>query len=210
MNSSLRSIAYMFIVTLVFAALVSGVKIINQDRIESNQALKLQGIILKVLKIPPGPDDQSLTRAFSQRVKSIQVKDKTVYVGYAAGGRSITGYAFPVGGPGFWGPIYGMAAVDPQGSKLLGLAFYKHSETPGLGGRMTEKWFQDQFTGLAIEPVAGDKKIFYLKAPGSGAGPNDLDAITGATRTSGAIEIFLNQDLDRFLTQVWGDLKKNR
>ena len=101
-------------------------------------------------------------------------------------------------------------AVDKTGSRIIGIAFYKHSETPGLGARITEPWFRDQFKGLRSFPIQGDRKIFYLKPEGTGQGPSELTAITGATGTSRAVEAFLNKDLDHFLRKLWGALKEKR
>ncbi len=200
----------MFLITLFFTSVVSAVKLINEERIETNQRVKLQRIILRVLDIPVADkaSDKDLVKVFDARVKSIEVQGKDMYVSYEEDGKTISGYAFPVGGPGFWGPIFGMVAVDPEASKILGIAFYRHSETPGLGARMTEDWFTKQFVGLPLYPVKEDKKIFYLRTAGPKKGPNELDAITGATGTSRGIEAFLNEDLDRFLKELWGSLRK--
>jgi len=205
MKRRLYSIAFMFVLTFFFAAVVSAVKVHNEERIQTNQQVKLQRIILKVLGVPveEKAPNREVIQAFERRVKPIEAKGHTLYVGYSEDGRSITGYAFPVGGAGFWGPVYGMVSVDPQASRLLGIAFYRHSETPGLGARITEPWFTKQFAGLPLFPVEGDKKIFYLKPAGPGKGPNELDAITGATGTSRAVEAFVNRDLDRFLRDTW-------
>ena len=200
----------MFLITLFFTSIVSAVKLVNEERIETNQRVKLQRIILNVLNIsvPEKAPAKELVDIFESRVKSIDVQGKRLYVGYEKDGQKITGYAFPVGGPGFWGPIYGMVAVDPKASKILGLAFYKHSETPGLGARMTEEWFTNQFIGLPLYPTEEDRNIFYLKPTGTKEAPNDLDAITGATGTSRGIEVFLNQELDRFLKELWKSLRE--
>jgi len=210
MKKRLFSIAYMFFITLCFTAVVSGVKVLNDERIENNQKAKLQRIILSVLQIPGSndPSDDKVNQLFETRIKSIQVEGTTLYLGYAEDAKTILGYAFPIGGPGFWGPISGMVGVDSEASKLLGIAFYKHSETPGLGGRITEDWFKDQFKGLPIFPIEAGKKIFYLKPEGTGEAPNELDAITGATGTSRSVEGFLNSELDRYLRTVWKSLKK--
>lgn len=205
MTKQLRSVVYMFLISLFFASLVSAVKHLNEKTIASNQALKLQRIILKVLEIPVEkntPDDQ-ISQLFMERIKNIQVEDRILYVGYEEDAHTILGYAFPVGGPGFWGPIQGMVGVDPEVTKVLGIAFTKHSETPGLGGRITEDWFSSQFKGLPLHPIDGDKKIFYLKPAGTTGAPNELDAITGATNTSSAVEAFLNDELDYFLKELW-------
>ncbi len=210
MKKRLFSIAYMFFITLFFTSIVSGVKVLNEERIERNQKAKLQRIILSVLQIPRNeePSDERVNQIFETRIKSIHVEGTTLYLGYDEEGKTILGYAFPVGGPGFWGPIFGMVAVDSEASKILGIAFYKHAETPGLGARITEDWFKDQFKGLPIFPVEEGKKIFYLKPEGTGEAPNELDAVTGATGTSRAVEGFLNNGLDRYLREVWKAVKK--
>ena len=210
MKKRLHSIVFMFVLTFFFAAIVSAVKIHNEERIQTNQQVKLQRIILAVLSIPlhERATNREVLETFERRVKPIEVKQQKLYVGYAENGKQITGYAFPVGGAGFWGPVYGMVSVDPEASRILGIAFYRHSETPGLGARITEPWFTKQFTGLPLFPVEGDKKIFYLKQAGPGKGPNELDAITGATGTSRAVETFVNRDLDRFLRETWEQVKK--
>jgi Na+-transporting NADH:ubiquinone oxidoreductase subunit C len=205
MKKQLRSVVYMFLISLFFASLVSAVMYLNETKIASNQALKLQRIILKVLDIAAekNTSDDQISRLFTERINDIRVGERILYVGYGEDGRTILGYAFPVGGPGFWGPIQGMVGVDPDATKVLGIAFYKHTETPGLGGRITEDWFSDQFNGLRLFPIEGDQKIFYLKPPGTTGAPNELDAITGATNTSSAIEAFLNDELDYFLKELW-------
>jgi Na+-transporting NADH:ubiquinone oxidoreductase subunit C len=210
MRKRLFSIGYMFALTLFFTSLVSAVKVFNEARIETNQQVKLQKIILRVLDMPLEEDtgDRALVQVFDERVKAIGVQDRTVYVGYGEDGHTVTGYAFPIGGPGFWGPIYGMVGVGPEAMEILGIAFYKHSETPGLGARISEPWFTKQFVGLPLHPVEGDKKIFYLKPEGTGKGPNELDAVTGATGTSRAVEAFVNRELDRFLRELWRSLKQ--
>jgi len=210
MNKRLFSILYMFLLTLLFTSIVSGVKTYNQTKIETNQRVKLQRIILQVLKMSAGESlsDLKVVETFHQRVKEIEAKDRTLYVGYAPDGKTITGYAFPVAGPGFWGPVYGMVAVDPSASRILGVAFYKHSETPGLGARITEDWFTKQFIGLPVHPIEGKDKIFYLKSAGTTKSRNELDAVTGATGTSRAVEAFLNKELDLFLKDIWPEVKK--
>ncbi len=210
MKKQLLSVVYMFLITLFFASLVSTIKLLSERKIESNQAIKLQRIILKVLdiSIKERISDEELSRLFAIRVRNIRVDEKTLYVGYREDEEIIQGYAIPVGGPGFWGPIQGMVGVNPEATKILGIAFYKHNETPGLGGRITEDSFLDQFKGLPLHPIMGDQSIFYLKPAGIRKAPNELDAITGATNTSSAVEAFLNQELDYFLKELWSPIKE--
>jgi len=209
MKKQVLSVVYMFLITLFFASLVSAIKLLSEQKIELNQTIKLQQIILRVLQIPAEEQmaEEELSRFFTDRVKEIDVQGKTLYIGYEEDGQTILGYALPVGGPGFWGPIQGMVGVNPQATKVMGIAFIKHSETPGLGGRITERWFTDQFKELPMHPIAGDQNIFYLKPEGTARASNELDAITGATNTSSAVETFLNQELDNFLRNLWGKIE---
>ncbi|MGD8539755.1 MAG: FMN-binding protein [Candidatus Aminicenantes bacterium] len=210
MIKQLRSVVYMFVIAIFFASLVSAVKFLNDKRIRTNEAIRLQKIVLEVLNIPVEKDevDEHISTLFLERIKDIEVGAKVLYVGYEEDGRTIQGYAFPVGGPGFWGPIQGMVGVDPHATKILGITFYKHTETPGLGGRITEDWFTRQFKDLPLHPIEGDQMIFYLKPAGIRGAPNELDAITGATNTSSAVEAFLNNELDHFLKELWASVKE--
>jgi Na+-transporting NADH:ubiquinone oxidoreductase subunit C len=199
----LFSVAFMFVLTLFFTSMVSVVKLFTQVRVERNESAALQGVILEVLGIPGEGAAEALhpSRLFNERVKKIERSDRIVYAGYEADGRTVRGYAFSVRGPGFWGPIDAMVAVEPNALRILGIAFYRHSETPGLGARITENWFKKQFQGLPLYQPSGQETLFHLKPEGTGKKANELDAITGATQTSRAVEAFLNRELQRFLEE---------
>lgn len=95
-----------------------------------------------------------------------------------------TRYALQVAGPGLWGTITTIMAFNSDLSRLAGLAVKSHSETPGLGARIDEPWFQAQVTGEAFIDGAID-----VVAGGGRDNKDDgrVDAITGATRTSEAM-----------------------
>ena len=75
---------------------------------------------------------------------------------------------------------------------LKGIEVLDHSETPGLGGRITEESFKKQFAGKKVKPnlsIVKERKA---------ANPNEVDAITGATNTSKGIEAFINDAMKEF------------
>lgn len=208
----LYSVIFMFGLTLFFATVVSGVKYLQKDRIELNEKAKLRRVVLDVLGLREGKaaDPEDILRSFERQVQVLDVEGLPVYRGLRADGTT-AGYAFPTGGPGFWGPIQGIVAVDPSIQHIIGLAFYRHAETPGLGARISETWFTTQFSGLDIRR-AGERPVFHLQPPGGPAQVGGLDAVTGATQTSQAVERFLNADLGRIVTEYlkvlregWGD-----
>jgi Na+-transporting NADH:ubiquinone oxidoreductase subunit C len=203
MKERIFSVVYMFFLTLIFTSVVSLVKHVSAEKIRLNEEVKLQSVVLDALGIgvrSGSSRNEAVTALFGERVRRIEGEGRTIYAGYDEAGEEIIGYAFPAGGPGFWGPIEAMVGVDAGMTEIVGLSFPRHSETPGLGARMTEPQFRDQFRGLPLQKRAGDDAYFSLVAPGSASGPGELDAITGATMTSKAIERFLNRELDSFVT----------
>lgn len=82
--------------------------------------------------------------------------------------------------------------LKPDMETLKGIEVLDHSETPGLGGRMTEDIFKKQFVGMKLKPQI--KMVKERKATGD----NEFDAITGATNTSRGIEEFINDAVQEF------------
>jgi Na+-transporting NADH:ubiquinone oxidoreductase subunit C len=198
------SVAYMFLVTFFFTGIVSGIYEINRERIAINEEIKLQKIILKVLgvQVEPGTLDARVRQIFGDRVKRETGQGRTIYRGFAEDGKTLIGYALPLFGPGFWGPVYGMVAVNPKLDRVLGIAFYRHSETPGLGGRITEAWFEEQFKGKTLLPPEQEGRYFSFRPPGTAKAQNEVDAITGATGTSKAVERLIDRSLKDYLPWI--------
>lgn len=82
--------------------------------------------------------------------------------------------------------------LEPDGETLKGIEVLDHSETPGLGGRITEDQFKKQFIGKKLKP-----KIIMVKER-KAEGANEFDAITGATNTSKGIAAFINDAVKEF------------
>lgn len=77
----------------------------------------------------------------------------------------IQGYVFPVNGFGLWDAIYGYIALKPDGNTVIGISWYEHMETPGLGANITEQEWQDQFPGKHVFQPAPDGKTDFATAP---------------------------------------------
>jgi electron transport complex protein RnfG len=76
---------------------------------------------------------------------------------------------------GFGGRILLMVGFD-DAAKILGISVLKQTETPGLGNKMTEPKFKDQFKGK-------DPSLFDMKVKKDGG---EVDAISAATISSRA------------------------
>ncbi len=116
----------------------------------------------------------------------------------------VTGWAFDIEGVGFWAKITGVLGLDRDMRTINGVAFLSHSETPGLGGRITtdDEWLA-KWEDTQVRPrVPNGKFVYIAKSVTPGTEEHHVDAITGATGTSAAIEKFLNEDIEGFFRAV--------
>jgi len=94
-------------------------------------------------------------------------------------------YVLPVYGAGLWGPIWGYIAVNEDGNTIYGANFSHEGETPGLGARIAEQPFQDEFKDKHLFINGEFKSVAVLKRGQKATnGAEQIDALTGATITS--------------------------
>ena len=91
------------------------------------------------------------------------------------------GIAFKADGGGFQGNIGLMVGLETSYLKLRAIEVLEQLETPGLGDRIREEAFKDQFKGLEVKP-----RVEYIKYR-KPEKPNQIQAITGATISSEAV-----------------------
>lgn len=84
------------------------------------------------------------------------------------------GYAFLAVGKGYGGDIDILVGLENE-TTVKGVTIISHTETPGLGEKITEPAFTDRFAGLNIADIA-------LRQEGG-----KIDAITGSTISSKAV-----------------------
>lgn len=99
------------------------------------------------------------------------------------------GYVFKLTTKGFHGPVDLVIAIGSD-NKVSGMKVLAHSETPGLGAKITEDKFTSKITNLPI-----DEEIEMVKV--SPTKENQVEAISGATVSSKAVGTAIN-DVIRF------------
>jgi Na+-transporting NADH:ubiquinone oxidoreductase subunit C len=182
------TIVFTFAVTFVFVLLLSLTNQATVELIERNQRVDRQRAILNAMGLEVTQPAEVASRF--EDVEQVQEGSLTLYSGTVEGSRV---YAKEFRGSGLWGTIHGVIGVTEDLSRTTGLAIIAHNETPGLGGRITEEWFQRQLEG---ERIPQDTLLVT-----SGEGDYDhengeIDGITGATRTSDSMQVILNRELD--------------
>jgi len=110
--------------------------------------------------------------------------EKTIFP--ARKGGKIVALAYDSAAPGYHGNIAVMVGVDLEG-KLTGVSIMTHTETPGLGARVVEPQFTQQFKGLTLS------EELDLSTRGG-----RIDGISGATLSSNGVVNAVRQALEQF------------
>jgi Na+-transporting NADH:ubiquinone oxidoreductase subunit C len=197
----LYPVIFMIAITIVFTALLATLNLVFADRIHQQSLLKEQASILYVFDIPHQDTSESVLETYQQFVEEDMVLS-TPYYRYHKGGQTM-GHAFKIQGAGLWGGIEAVLAFDPSFDHLLGITFLEHSETPGLGGRIDERWYQDQFRQIPLDRNAGTPYLIYRPAT-----HGNVDAISGATSTSNAVLSIFNEEIHHILSVLMEEVRR--
>lgn len=93
----------------------------------------------------------------------------------------------PVHGYGLWSTLYGFLAVERDANTVAGLGFYKHGETPGLGGKVDSEAWKSQWPGKQLYGDNGELAIQVIKGSVPDNAPDrehKVDGLSGATLTT--------------------------
>lgn len=198
MRERLYMIGFTAALCFACAVLLTGASRLLAGFQDRNRELEKIQNVLKVFQIQydKKASFEETKALYEQKVRSRTIDGMDLYELKGEGG--VAGIAFPVHGSGFWGPIHGLLALEPDRRTIMGVSFYEHEETPGLGARISEAEFQDPFKGKRIVGSDGVPGIKITKE-GERKGINEVDALTGATRTCEAVQKFLTENIKEFL-----------
>jgi Na+-transporting NADH:ubiquinone oxidoreductase subunit C len=121
---------------------------------------------------------------------NIRLRPKYMPVYMVKEGDQVKQLILPVNGYGLWSTLYGFLAVETDGQTIVGLGFYEHAETPGLGGEVDNPKWKKQWAGKKIYGEDGNVAISIVKG-GVHADPKigafQVDGLAGATLTSNGV-----------------------
>ncbi|MEZ6035449.1 MAG: FMN-binding protein [Planctomycetaceae bacterium] len=157
------------------SAALAGVDYGLRDRIAENTRQRLEKAVLEV--VPGGTVSEPVEVS---GVQMYRVKDDS---------GACCGWATQAEGRGFQDRIRMMVGISNDGGRVTGLTVLESNETPGLGDRIQQPEFRNQFVGKSTEHP------FTRSRPGvSAAAP--VDAITGATISSDAVIDAINSQIN--------------
>lgn len=179
MGKILRLGIVLFIITAVTGLILGGVYTMTQEPI-------------RVAKERERIDALTATLPGATTFKTMEIIGnpghiKEINRGTANG--ELIGYNFTMATKGYGGLIEMIAGVSKEG-KLMAIKIISHSETPGLGAKANDESFLSQFREKMVSRVAVTKT--------GAANDSEIQAISGATITSQAVALGVNDALAYF------------
>lgn len=98
----------------------------------------------------------------------------------------------PIHGYGLWSTLYGFVALQGDLETIVGLGFYSHAETPGLGGEVDNPSWKAQWIGKKLYNTQGELAIQVVKGKAAPGDMNSVDGLSGATLTSRGVSNLVN------------------
>ena len=186
MNSIRQTLIFVVLLGVFASALLLGMNVITSARIEQSEEALIQSAILDGFEIEYS--FSTIGSTFGQAVTVYEYDGQTFY-------QSQTGrLSFQFEGSGLWGPIIGILTLESDLKTIAEITILQHEETPGLGGVVAEDSYLDTFVGKQM--------LIDIVKDATTLTNNQVDAITGATRTSDAFEILLNENYNNSLA-IW-------
>ncbi|WP_026476129.1 FMN-binding protein [Alkaliphilus transvaalensis] len=196
-----NSILFMIVISVVFTGSLALINEATKDAVALNDELREHKSLLYVADIPfNNKTAVEVSNIFQNNVKKVNFNGLVYYEGYQED--VLVSYIFPIEGDAVWGHLKGFISLSTDLTEILGVDFLSHSETPGLGGRIDELSYKEQFRGIEIDPNREDGNyIIYRPNP-----DGQVDSISGATGTSNAVRRILNENLQAIIKGMEGKI----
>lgn len=189
MKQYIRMLLFVIILGGVTSGLLVGMDMITKDRIALNKEAQIKSAILDAYDI--SYNLSTVHDIFEDNVTVIQYEgEDTFYVDNTTGQIS---YIFS--GGGVWGTIRGVITFESDFRTIVNLSILEQSETPGLGGVVAERWYLNTYIGVVLETSSPYIIIRHAQEENL---VNEVDAITGGTRTSEKFMEILNTTYEAF------------
>ena len=174
------------LITAISALLLAMVESVTREPIAQQRRLVTLNALKSVLPPADNAPDQDTVSLVTGKDKKGNDDETVFYRGRK--GDQLSGIAFKVVSPnGYSGDISVMVGIDPEGH-VSGIEILQHAETPGLGAKVEESWWKDQFKDKGL-----DNADWRVKKDGG-----SFDQITAATITPRAIVGAVRKGLEFF------------
>lgn len=176
---------FVLILTAFTSVIFVGMEMWTRPLIVANASAEFKTTILDAYGI--SYTTPTINSTFEEKVEIVKIDDLNFYVDKVSKKVSVQ-----ISGSGVWGPIIGIMTLEPDFKTISRIRITQQEETPGLGGIVATIPYLNKYVGVAFSE--NEPYINILKPQDQTGANNEVDSITGATRTSNAFKVILNTD----------------
>lgn len=205
MKTYSKMIGFVFIMGFITSLVFVGMDVLTAERIAVNKNAAIYSAVLTHNDI--SFNNVNLIDVFNENIETTDVfeinldgntYEVVLFINKDNGQVSFQFGVFTLGG--LWGPIGGIITLQNDFETVVNVTILNEVETPGLGGKIKDRKFLDQFVGLKLD-VNSETPVMIRKDSANNLS-NEVDEIAGATGTSTAFERLLNQSFVLYM-QAW-------
>ena len=198
-----RPVVVLTTITIIAGIALSGVYFVTKDTIETQKlAANMASFQAVVPEAESFKTDEAVDKAIADLNGAVYGTDfgrayiNEAYVGVDGAGNTVGYVIRATSSDGFDGDVSMAVGLNAEGV-INGIDFTELNETPGMGMRVADADFKDQFVGRSVGR-------FILNKAGGSTEEDQIDTVSGASTTSGAVVNAVNAALDFFNTTVKG------
>lgn len=180
-NSMIRLVLTLTIIGMVSAFLLAVVFQWTNPHIQEIQAQAREDAIFEVLE-------------GAVEYEEVTQDGHTFFEGYDENG-NLVGIAYIAVGSGYQGEIEVMVGADPTTEEILYISILDHEETPGLGARITE----DQYRNNFVDKPFGEYELVSREVED----PYEVETIAGATISARSVKNIVSE-ASRTISEAYG------
>jgi len=123
-------------------------------------------------------------------IAGLSRKENFAMVYLVKDGQGLQKIVLPIRGYGLWSTLYGFIALEADLNTVVGLGYYEHGETPGLGGEVDNPKWKSIWPGKKVYKSDGNVALGVVKGvvdASSRGAEHKVDGLSGATLTSDGV-----------------------
>ncbi|WP_086931541.1 Na(+)-translocating NADH-quinone reductase subunit C [Agarilytica rhodophyticola] len=127
-------------------------------------------------------------------IASLSRLEKYAKVYVVQGNAGVERIILPIRGYGLWSTLKGFIALESDLNTVIGLGYYEHKETPGLGGEVDNPKWKALWPGKKVYDAQGNVELGVLKGAVDTSAPGaeyKVDGLSGATLTSNGVDYMI-------------------
>jgi Na+-transporting NADH:ubiquinone oxidoreductase subunit C len=133
--------------------------------------------------------DPTTSRPAPENAAGVSRLPRHVLVYHLVDAGAVQAVVLPFEGVGLWSTIYGYLALSADLSTILGVTFYEHAETAGLGALISDPQWRAGWEGRSVFDETWQPRLRVIKgrAGTPEEAPYRVDGLAGATLTGNGV-----------------------